>query len=81
MDRDRIEDSYESYVLGALDSSEMESLTDHIDGCDRCSARIRDEPEGVAALALAVPQHPVPAGVKARPFARNDAETQSTPRY
>ena len=81
MDCDRIEDSYESYVLGALDSAEMESMTDHIDSCDRCSARIRDEAEGVAALAFAVPQHPVPAAVKARLFARIDAETQSTPRF
>ena len=81
MDCAHVDDSYESYILGALDSDEMGSMAAHIDGCARCQAKLRPEAEAVAALAYAVPQQSAPASVKMRLFERIDASAAPDRRW
>ena len=73
MDCRQIEENYESYVLGALESDVKDLMSDHIDGCPHCTDRVREDSEAVMQLALAVPQQAPPPHVKARLLERIEA--------
>ena len=74
MDCNSAEELFESYILGALDSTETHEMESHLETCDSCSARLRSDGETVAALALAAPQLAVPDAVKQRLFMQVDAD-------
>ncbi len=74
MDCNRAEELFESYILGALDSTQRGAMESHLETCDSCGERLRSDGETVAALALAAPQLTVPDGVKQRLFMRIDAD-------
>ena len=74
MDCNRAEELFESYILGALDSTEIREMESHLETCDSCTARLQSDGETVAALALAAPRLAVPDAVKERLFMRVDAD-------
>ena len=74
MDCNVAENLYEFYVLGALDSEERGLMDSHLETCDACSERLRQDGETAALLAFAVPQVEVPERVKQALFSRVDAD-------
>jgi anti-sigma-K factor RskA len=74
MDCSRAEELLEPYMLGALDSSDRESVEAHLETCNACASRLEGDGDTLAALALAAPQLPVPPAVKQQLFMRIDAD-------
>jgi anti-sigma-K factor RskA len=74
MDCKESEGFFEAYLLGALDSRVRSRMDSHLETCTSCGARLYEEGETVAKLAVSVPQLAVPAAVKERLFQIVDAE-------
>lgn len=74
---DHVSDSISSYVLGALEPDEIETVESHLSSCDQCRA-LADEERDVAGLLpyLAQPQ-PVP--LRARRRLLNQIQEESLP--
>jgi len=72
--RDEHLDLCAALVLGGLGEAERRELESHLaEGCEPCEAELRALAGGAAVLALSVPQHRAPAGVRARVLARIEA--------
>src|SRR5262249_16099161 len=69
--RDEHLDLCAASVLGALAEAERRELEAHLaEGCEPCEAELRALAGGATVLALSVPQHRAPAGVRARVLAK-----------
>ena len=74
MDCKEAEEHYVPYLLGALESSEMELMERHVEGCASCSRSLLADSDIVVDLAYAVPQQNAPLQVKSQLMARIDAD-------
>ena len=74
MDCKESEENLIPYLLGTLGPEEIGKMASHVDACAACAARLRQESEIVEELTYAVPQLPVPPGVKQRLMSTIDAE-------
>ena len=79
MECKEVEDLFESYVLGALESDERAAMEAHFDTCADCLARLHEEGEIVTRLAEAAPRLEVPPRVKEALFSRIAAESGPEP--
>ena len=79
MECKEVEDLFESYVLGALESDERAAMEAHFDKCADCLARLQEEGEIVTRLAEAAPRLEVPPRVKEALFSRIAAESGPEP--
>ena len=70
MDCRAVEEHFEAYLLGAVDSEEREMVERHIDSCPECSFKLGQEADIAVELARAVPQFEAPTNVKVRLFSR-----------
>lgn len=66
-----------AYVLGALDPDEVEAYVAHLHGCAVCRDEIAALSRVVNALSVAVPQHPLPSGLRGRVLDAARDETRS----
>jgi anti-sigma factor RsiW len=58
-------DDLAAFALGALDPKEQESVSDHVDGCERCAAELRERLiPAVRVLAESVEQVEPPPGLR-----------------
>lgn len=73
MDCSRAEDLFGSYVLGDLPPRDQRFMESHLETCDSCTSRLREDGETDTRLAFAVPQLEVPPSVKQQLFLRVDA--------
>jgi anti-sigma-K factor RskA len=65
-------------VLGVLDEAGQAELDAHLaEGCPQCEAELRSLSSGALVLAMSVPQHRAPAGVRARLLAAIDSGVAS----
>ncbi|HEX4035613.1 MAG TPA: anti-sigma factor [Solirubrobacteraceae bacterium] len=55
-----------AYALGALDAAEVEAFEHHLEGCAVCRDEVAEFSGVVNALPMAVPQHPLPRGLRRR---------------
>jgi anti-sigma-K factor RskA len=55
-----------AYALGALDASEVPAFERHLGGCAVCRDEVAEFSGVVAALPMAVAQHPLPRGLRRR---------------
>src|SRR5579863_6411462 len=55
-----------AYALGALDAAEVEAFERHLESCAVCRDEVAEFSGVVAALPMAVPQHPLPRGLRRR---------------
>ena len=55
-----------AYALGALDASEVEAFERHLESCAVCRDEVAEFSGVVAALPMAVAQHPLPRGLRRR---------------
>jgi hypothetical protein len=69
MNAEHVEELIDLEALGALTSEESELVRVHAAGCPRCRASLAQAEEVVARLALAVPLHRAPAGLRGRVMA------------
>ena len=72
--KSEIENLFEPYVLGALESYERARMEAHFETCADCAARLRQEGEVVIRLAEAAPRLEAPPRVKEALFSRIAAE-------
>ena len=70
MDCNQAEEQFLPYILGALESAEIETLRAHVESCGDCRRQMQDEGETLSRLAFAVPQLEAPAHLKDRLLAR-----------
>jgi len=82
-EHDRLRDSVEPWLLGALDPDEAESVARHVEGCAECRETIRRLRPAVQVLGLAVEDVAPPASLRDRIVARakteGDGAALSTP--
>jgi anti-sigma-K factor RskA len=55
-----------AYALGALDADEVEAFERHLESCAVCRDEVTEFSGVVHALPMAVPQHPLPRGLRRR---------------
>ena len=67
------------WALSALDAEDGERFADHLPGCDRCTATVRESLYTVADLAYATPDEAPPPALKSRLMAAVAAEPRSVP--
>jgi hypothetical protein len=65
------------WALSALDTEDEERFAEHLPGCDRCTATVRESLYTVADLAYALPDEAPPASLKSRLMAAVAAEPRS----
>ncbi|MCH8062468.1 MAG: anti-sigma factor [Chloroflexi bacterium] len=70
MDCNKAEEQFLPYILGSLESAEMETLQAHVESCGACRRQMQDEGETLSRLAFAVPRLEAPAHLKDRLLAR-----------
>ena len=73
MDCKEAEERLEAYMLGALDSREMDDVRHHVDTCAECGSKLYQHGSIVADLALAVPQMEAPPHLKSQLLTRIEA--------
>ena len=76
MDCREAEEQIVPYLMGSLESRELEVLERHVEGCPTCSLRLQLDGEIVVDLAYAVPQQAAPPRVKERLLNRIAEDTQ-----
>ena len=67
------EERLEAFVLGALDSREMDRVRHHVDTCPECGIKLSQHSNIAADLALAVPQLEAPLHMKSQLLSRVEA--------
>ena len=73
MDCKKAEEHLEAYLLGALESREMDEVRHHVDTCAECSSILYQHGSVAADLALAVPQISAPPHLKRQLLSRIEA--------
>jgi anti-sigma-K factor RskA len=79
IDEEHVLDNLAAYTLGILDSSEMESVDDHLLNCAFCRDELKSYLETVGKLSLAAPAAVPPDGLKDRILNGVKAASGGTP--
>ena len=74
MECSEAEELFSEYLLGSLDQRKTQLLEAHLDSCEACNLKLKEDGETVTRLAFAAPQLEVPPRVGERLFSRIDAD-------
>ncbi len=77
MPEEHVDDLLDAFALGALEPDEMEAVTRHLEGCERCTTLATGANAVAIDLLYAAPPIAPPPALRARVLERIEAEAQS----